>query len=189
MNNTQENYYRVIKPYESNLLHVSSSLIGGASKCYKECKKVSPQSQSFSVMHMKSKQIYDFNVNNTQMMGGAQETQVCTNNDIRNLQIQIDSLINRVKTLEDKLALVNTPEKTQDERGNERGNDRGNERGNDRGSLTQTQPQLSQLPQTQPQLSQLPQLPQTQPQTQPSQLNMNGGAHNNFNVNLAKRFI
>ena len=159
MNNTQENYYRVIKPYESNLVHVSSTLMGGAAKCYKECKKVAPQSSAFSVMHIKSKQIYDFNVNNTQMMGGAAETQVCTNNDIRSLQVQIDSLINRVKTLEDKLSPVNNPENTQ---------------------------QNTQLPQTQP--SQLNTQLNTQlQQTQPSQLN--GGAHNNFNLNLARRFI
>ena len=163
MNNTQENYYRVIKPYESNLVHVSSTLMGGAAKCYKECKKVAPQSSAFSVMHIKSKQIYDFNVNNTQMMGGAAETQVCTNNDIRSLQVQIDSLINRVKTLEDKLSPVNDPEKPQ-----------------------QNTQQNTQLSQTQP--SQLNTQLNTQlQQTQPSQLN--GGAHNNFNLNLARRFI
>jgi hypothetical protein len=171
MNNTQENYYRVIKPYESNLVHVSSTLMGGAAKCYKECKKVSPQSSAFSVMHMKTKQTYDFNINNTQMMGGANETQVCTNNDIRNLQVQIDSLINRVKTLEDKLSLVNNPEKTQQEQ--------------DKATLTNTQQNTQQNTQPIPQLAQLSQLPQNQS----SQLNMNGGSHNNFNVNLAKRFI
>jgi hypothetical protein len=124
---------------------------------------------------MKTKQTYDFNVNNTQMMGGANETAVCTNNDIRHLQVQIDSLINRVKTLEDKLSPVNNPEKPQ-----------------------QNTQQYTQLPQTQQlQTQQLQTQPlqtqplQTQPlQTQQSQLNMmTGGAHNNFNVNLARRFI
>ncbi len=108
MNNTQENYYRVIKPYESNLLHVSSSLMGGAAKCYKECKKVSPHSSSFSIMHMKTNQIYDFDVNNKMSMmgGGDPNNQVVTNTEIKSLQTQIDSLINRVKTLEDKLIHV-----------------------------------------------------------------------------------
>ncbi len=42
MSISQENFYRLIKPYDSNLLHVSSTMMGGASKCYKELKKVSP---------------------------------------------------------------------------------------------------------------------------------------------------
>jgi hypothetical protein len=115
MNNTQENYYRVIKPYESNLLHTSSSLMGGAAKCYKECKKVSPYTSSFSVMHMKTKEIYNFDVNNKNMMsnmigGGDPTNQVVTNTEIKSLQTQIDSLINRVKTLEDKLINVTVPD-------------------------------------------------------------------------------
>jgi hypothetical protein len=101
MNNTQENYYRVIKPYESNILHVSSNLMGGASKCYKEFKKVSPNSSSFSIMHMKSNQIYDFNVNNS-MTGG-----MLPNTDIKKLEIKLDSLEKRIVDLENKVNLGN----------------------------------------------------------------------------------
>ena len=105
MNNTQENYYRVIKPYESNVLHSSSSLMGGASKCYKEFKKVSPYSSGFSVMHMQSNKIYDFEVNNI-MKGGATETSV-GQSEIKRLEGEIDSLKKRIVELENK---VNPPQ-------------------------------------------------------------------------------
>lgn len=104
MNNTQENYYRVIKPYESNVVHSSSSLMGGASKCYKECKKVSPYSSGFSVMHMQSNKIYDFDINNI-MKGGAEST--VGQSEIKRLEGEIDSLKKRIVDLENK---VNPPQ-------------------------------------------------------------------------------
>ena len=104
MNNTQENYYRVIKPYESNVVHSSSSLMGGASKCYKECKKVSPYSSGFSVMHMQSNKIYDFEINNI-MKGGAEST--VGQSEIKRLEGEIDSLKKRIVDLENK---VNPPQ-------------------------------------------------------------------------------
>ncbi len=178
MNNTQENYYRVIKPYESNLLHVSSSLMGGAAKCYKECKKVSPNSSSFSVMHMKTNQIYDFDVNNKMSMmgGGDPNNQVVTNTEIKSLQTQIDSLINRVKTLEDKLIHV-TGGETQNQTQNPiqsqlhtMNKDEG------RNSLSAALP------------SQQNQIHQTQSLAAQNQTQY-GGFNGGFNHDLAKRFI
>lgn len=100
MNNTQENYYRVIKPYESNVLHSSSTLIGGATKCYKECKKISPSSSGFSVMHMQSNKIYDFEIHNI-MKGGTNST--VSQSEIKRLEDEINSLRKRIVDLENKV--------------------------------------------------------------------------------------
>jgi hypothetical protein len=104
MNNTQENFYRIIKPYDSNVLHSSSSLTGGASKCYKELKKVNPNSNCFSLIHMQTNKIYDFEINN--MRGGNGDSTV-SQSEIKRLEGEIDSLKKRIVDLENK---VNPPQ-------------------------------------------------------------------------------
>jgi len=109
---SEDNLYRVIKPYDSNLLHSSKSLIGGASKCYKEVKKVSPTAANFSVMHMKTNEIYDFNINNNikQLGGGADNDNGGINASLSDLEIlknQLLSIEKRVIAIEDKLNMPN----------------------------------------------------------------------------------
>jgi hypothetical protein len=104
MNNSQENLYRLIKPYDSNLLHASTTMMGGASKCYKELKKTSPVATNFSIMHMKTNQIYDFDINNTnqninQTGGGATPTF----SEMEHLKNYVTSLERRIIDLENKI--------------------------------------------------------------------------------------
>ena len=105
-----DNLYRVIKPYDSNLLHSSKSLMGGASKCYKEVKKVSPSASNFSIMHMKSNEIYDFNINNLNQMGGGPDNSMGGTNaslsDLELLRNQMSSIEKRIIAIENKLPYV-----------------------------------------------------------------------------------
>ena len=103
---SEDNLYRVIKPYDSNLLHSSKSLMGGASKCYKEVKKVSPTAKNFSVMHMKSNEIYDFNKNNTNnlnQMGGGTNASL---SELESLRNQMTSIEKRIIAIEDKFNMT-----------------------------------------------------------------------------------
>jgi hypothetical protein len=106
-----DNLYRVIKPYDSNLLHQSKSLIGGASKCYKELKKVSPRASNFSIMHMKTNEIYDFNINNMNQTGGAAGDEMGGTNaslsDLETLKNQMSSIEKRIIAIENKLNITN----------------------------------------------------------------------------------
>jgi hypothetical protein len=102
MSISQENFYRLIKPYDSNLLHVSSTMMGGASKCYKELKKVSPSANKFSIINTKSNQLYEFDINNNlQMGGGGLPGTVASLSEIELLKRRIDSLEKRIIKLED----------------------------------------------------------------------------------------
>ena len=110
---SEDNLYRVIKPYDSNLLHSSKSLMGGASKCYKEVKKVSPTAKNFSVMHMKSNEIYDFNINNFNQMGGGPNDMGGTNASLSDLELlrnQMSSIEKRIIAIENKLNMPNINE-------------------------------------------------------------------------------
>ena len=99
---SSDNLYRVIKPYDSNLLHSSKSLMGGASKCYKEVKKVSPTAKNFSVMHMKSNEIYDFNINNFNQTGGGPNDMGGTNASLSDLEL----LRNQMSSIEKRIISI-----------------------------------------------------------------------------------
>lgn len=98
--NLQDNFYRLVKPYDSNLLHPASSLTGGASRCYKELKKVCPNVEKFSIIHMPTSQLYEFEVN--KLIGGNIDTTV-QQSEIKKLESEIDSLKKRLIVLEDKI--------------------------------------------------------------------------------------
>ena len=108
---SEDNLYRVIKPYDSNLLHSSKSLIGGASKCYKELKKVSPNATNFSIIHMKNNEIYDFNINNMKSMnqtGGGPGVNASLS-DLEILRNQMTSIEKRIIAIENKLNMNQMP--------------------------------------------------------------------------------
>ena len=54
---TNKTAYKVIRPFNSQKLHYSSSLEGGASKCYREVKALMPNSNDFSVMNMSTNEL------------------------------------------------------------------------------------------------------------------------------------
>jgi hypothetical protein len=104
MSISQENFYRLIKPYDSNLLHVSSTMMGGASKCYKELKKVSPGVKNFSIINTKTNQLYEFDINNNLQMGGGNlPGTVASLSEIELLKRHIESLEKRIIKLEDDI--------------------------------------------------------------------------------------
>ena len=102
----QENLYRVVKPYDSNILHSSHSLMGGASKCYKEIKKISPSAGEFSVIQMNTNQVYDFNINNQLPQHGGMNGTVGTTatlSELEALKVQYKSLEKRIIDIENKM--------------------------------------------------------------------------------------
>jgi hypothetical protein len=103
MNNSQENLYRLIKPYDSNLLHTSSTMMGGASKCYKELKKTSPIATNFSIMHMKTNQIYDFDINNINQNVNQTGGNIATLSEMEQVRNYVTSLEKRIIDLENKI--------------------------------------------------------------------------------------
>jgi hypothetical protein len=87
--------------------------MGGASKCYKEVKKVSPTAKNFSVMHMKSNEIYDFNINNFNQTGGGPNDMGGTNASLSDLELlrnQMSSIEKRIIAIENKLNMPNINE-------------------------------------------------------------------------------
>ena len=163
MSISQENFYRLIKPYDSNLLHVSSTMMGGASKCYKELKKVSPDVKKFSIINNKTKELYEFDINNNLQMGGGNlPGTVASLSEIELLKRHIESLEKRIIKLEDIVNIgndVNNIEKTQ--------------------QIQQTQ-QIPQIQQTQ----QIPQTQQTQQIPQGSGTNASIIENNNENAGM-----
>lgn len=103
MNNSQENLYRLIKPYDSNLLHASSTMMGGASKCYKELKKSSQNATNFSIMHMKTNQIYDFDINQNQNINQSGGGTIPTLSEMGEVRNYVASLEKRIIDLENKI--------------------------------------------------------------------------------------
>jgi len=100
---TNKTAYKVIRPYTSQKLHFSSSLEGGASKCYREVKSLMPSSTDFSVMNMTTNELYDYKLNKTPAQSGG----ILPSLDIKNLEEKMESLERRIKTLEDKNISVN----------------------------------------------------------------------------------
>jgi hypothetical protein len=54
--------YRLVKPYQSDKVYESSSIMHGAGKCYKELKKTNSNTPEFSIMDINTNHIYDFKV-------------------------------------------------------------------------------------------------------------------------------
>ena len=95
---TNKTAYKVIRPFTSQKLHFSSSLEGGASKCYREVKSLMPNSTDFSVMNMNTNELYDYKLNKVPAQNGG----ILPSLDIKKLEEKMESLERRVKTLEDK---------------------------------------------------------------------------------------
>ena len=60
--------YRLVKPYQSDKVYESSSIMHGAGKCYKELKKTNSNTPEFSIMDINTNQIYDFKVSSSPKM-------------------------------------------------------------------------------------------------------------------------
>lgn len=101
--------YRLIKPYQSNKVYESTSIMHGAGKCYKELKNKNISCNSFSIIDINSNNIYDFKLNKdnnynelllnkTEQKGGN-----LNSSNVLELKTQIEHLNDRVKLLEDKL--------------------------------------------------------------------------------------
>lgn len=100
---TNKTAYKVIRPFTSQKLHFSSSLEGGASKCYREVKSLMPNSTDFSVMNMTTNELYDYKLNKTSTQQTLQNGGILPSLDIKKLEEKMESLERRVKTLEDKI--------------------------------------------------------------------------------------
>ena len=112
--------YRLVKPYQSDKVYESSSIMHGAGKCYKELKNTNTHTPDFSIMDINTNQIYDFKVspspkmiiasNNTNIMqknpdeliGNQQEGGNNNNNNtnINELKNTIVNLTERIEKLE-----------------------------------------------------------------------------------------
>lgn len=92
--------YKVIRPYTSQKLHYSSSLEGGASKCYREVKTSMPNSNNFSIMNMTTNEIMDYAMNKlpTQQQNGG----IMPTLDMKKLEDRMESLEARIKKIEDQ---------------------------------------------------------------------------------------
>jgi hypothetical protein len=92
--------YKVIRPYTSQKLHYSSSLEGGASKCYREVKTSMPNSNNFSIMNMTTNEIMDYAMNKlpTQQQNGG----IMPTPDMKKLEDRMESIEARIKKIEDQ---------------------------------------------------------------------------------------
>jgi hypothetical protein len=99
---TNKTPYKVIKPFTSHKLHFSSSLEGGASKCYREVKSLMPNSTNFSVMNMTTNELYDYKLNKILSHQSLQTGGLLPSLDIKKIEEKMESLEKRIKTLEDK---------------------------------------------------------------------------------------
>ena len=107
---TNKTAYKVIRPFASQKLHFSSSLEGGASKCYREVKSLMPNTNDFSVMNMTTNELYDYKLNKVPAQNGG----ILPSLDIKKLEDKIESLERRIKTLEDnKIEKIEKTEKTE----------------------------------------------------------------------------
>ena len=85
MNN--KNVYRLIKPYQSDKVYEASTTMHGAGKCYHELKKNNVNCESFTIMNLDDKSMYDFKINNKPQM-------ILKEND------KINELLNKDKLLQ-----------------------------------------------------------------------------------------
>jgi len=103
---TQKNYYRIVRPYESKLVHSSSTLQGGAGKCFKELIKVQPSATDFSILDLYGNEVFDFNVNKppiSQELLLQGQIANLTLDDVKKMVDRINTLEQRIISLENKL--------------------------------------------------------------------------------------
>lgn len=110
MNKTiYKSLYRLVKPYQSDKVYESSSIMHGAGKCYKELKKTKSNTLEFSIMDVNTNQLYDFKVSpspkmilhkNPDELLPTQQTQEGGNNYINELKNKIKDLTLRIEKLE-----------------------------------------------------------------------------------------
>jgi len=106
---TYKSLYRLVKPYQSDKVYESSSIMHGAGKCYKELKKTNLNTQEFSIIDINTNQLYDFKVSsspnmifhkNPDELLQTQENQNGGNNYINELKNKITELTLRIEKLE-----------------------------------------------------------------------------------------
>jgi hypothetical protein len=109
--NQIKSLYRLVKPYQSDKVYESSSIMHGAGKCYKELKKTNSNTPEFSIMDINTNQIYDFKVSpspkmilhkNPDELLPTQQTQEGGNDIhyIKELKNKIIDLTSRIEKLE-----------------------------------------------------------------------------------------
>lgn len=81
--------YRLIKPYQSDKVYESSSIMHGAGKCYKEIIKSNSNTPEFSIMEINSNQIYDFKVSPSPKM------EFRSNNNLEPNRVSDELLLNQ----------------------------------------------------------------------------------------------
>ncbi len=103
MMSQSENLYKVILPFNSHMVHSSSSINGGASKCYKEIKNQTGGVDLFSIMNINTNKVYNFQTksNNNLNKNSNQNGGFLSNlNEIRSMNEQIKMLESRIISLE-----------------------------------------------------------------------------------------
>ena len=120
-----KNRYQLVLPYHSSQVHVSSSLKGGSSKCYKELKNSSyvRDAKEFSVLDLDNYKIYNYAISH-KMIGGGEEVKEqepapapapvpepdqpnCSNSSVMNklnvIENKLDTLLNECKTTSSRM--------------------------------------------------------------------------------------
>jgi len=88
-----KNIYRLIKPYQSDKVYEANTTMHGAGKCYHELKKNNVTCDSFTIMNLDDKSIYDFKINNKPQM-------ILKENDKINELLNKDKLLQNNKLLQ-----------------------------------------------------------------------------------------
>ena len=104
---SQQKYYRVVRPYDSNMVHSSTTLEGGAGKCFKEIMKVQPNSTDFSILDLYGNEVFDFNVNKppiSQELLLQGQVANLTLDDVKKMIDRINNLEQRIISLENNLS-------------------------------------------------------------------------------------
>lgn len=112
MNIQQNNIYRLIKPYQSNKVYEAKTTLHGAGKCYRELKKGNIKCDSFTIMNINDKSIYDFKMNNKkteEMILKKDPTELINQNGGNNniLETRIVNLENKINNLENNINNIN----------------------------------------------------------------------------------
>lgn len=111
-----KNLYRLVKPYQSDKVYESTTLMHGAGKCYKEIKKTNTNTTDFSIMDINSNQIYDFKISPSPKMELRKNPDELLNqnlnenfnqnggtqNEIQELKNKMQEILMRIEKLEQK---------------------------------------------------------------------------------------
>lgn len=100
---SQQYYYKLVRPFESNNVYLASSLMSGAGKCFKEVLRAMPDTTEFSIIDINSNEVFDFNINpppiSQELLQAKLESNVSLE-DIKELRDKINNLERRILKLE-----------------------------------------------------------------------------------------